>query len=268
MVSFVDETLASPLSEWSTPCIPTGARRSTCAQPSVGMSRNLQGTPHALPRTGTLLAAGLLVALLLPAGLSGQIGNTFSGVVVSVTDGDTVSVRRGSTTVRVRVDGIDTPETNQAFGPQARTFTSALVRNKRVTVDVRDIDRYGRLVGRIRIAETDLSVALLQEGLAWHYTRYSDDPTLADAETQARAAQIGLWSQATPVPPWDFRRGATPSQEDGSAEGPLHGNRRSRVFHRPGCRNYGCQNCTVIFQTPEDASAAGFRPAGDCHRSR
>ena len=186
-------------------------------------------------------------------------------MVVSVPDGDTVSVRRGSATVRVRVDGIDTPETNQAFGPQAQAFTSALVRNKRVTVNVRDIDRYGRLVGRIRIAETDLSVALVQEGLAWHYTRYSDDPVLANAEAQARGARLGLWSQAVPVPPWDFRRRGASPQPDGSADGPLHGNRRSRVFHRPGCRNYTCSNCTVIFQTSADAIDGGFRPAGDCH---
>jgi micrococcal nuclease len=46
---------------------------------------------------------------------------------------------------------------------------------------------------------------MVAEGLAWHYTRYSDDATLADAEGEARAAARGLWRDREPVPPWEWR---------------------------------------------------------------
>ena len=197
-----------------------------------------------------------------------QVGDAFDGPVVSITDGDTISVLRGGEQVRVRVEGIDTPESDQAFGAQATAFTSALLRNKRVAVHVRDVDRYRRLVSRVQVDGIDLSVALVTEGLAWHYTQYSDDPVLAAAEAQARAAKIGLWSQSSPVRPWEFRRGVNSTETDVSDEDVLRGNRRSKVFHRASCRNYRCQNCTVMFDSTDEALAAGFRPAGDCHRDR
>ena len=105
----------------------------------------------------------LLVALLCPAVVSGQVGDTFSGPVIRVADGDTISVRRDGETVRIRLDGIDTPESDQPFGTHASAFTSAHVLNKRVTVQVRDVDRYGRLVSRVQIDGEDLSVALVTE---------------------------------------------------------------------------------------------------------
>ena len=202
----------------------------------------------------------VLVALSVGAPANAQVGESFDGPIVSITDGDTVSVMRDGEQVRIRVEGIDTPESDQAFGAQASAFTASLLRNKRVVVQVRDVDRYGRLVSRVQVDGMDLSVALVTEGLAWHYTQYSDDPVLAEAEAQARVARIGLWIQSDPVAPWEFRRGPS----DASGEGVLHGNRRSKVFHRPGCRNYRCQNCTVLFGSADEALAAGFRPAGDC----
>ena len=83
----------------------------------------------------------LLVALLYPAGVSGEVGDTFAGPVIRVADGDTISVRRNGKTVRIRLDGIDTPESDQPFGTTASAFTSAQVLNQRVTVHVRDVDR-------------------------------------------------------------------------------------------------------------------------------
>ena len=216
-----------------------------------------------------LVATVLLLLATLGCGEGGQVqpettgalANAqadagFDGSVVSITDGDTIAVMRDGEQVRVRVEGIDTPESDQAFGAQASAFTSSLLSNKRVAVHVRDVDRYGRLVSRVQVDGIDLSVALVTEGLAWHYTQYSDDPVLAAAEAQARAAKIGLWSQSAPVPPWEFRRGATSTETGVSDEGVLRGNRRSKVFHRPGCRNYHCQNRTVMLDSADEALAA------------
>lgn len=130
----------------------------------------------------------------------------FSGKVVGVADGDTVSVLRDGRAVRVRLEGIDCPEKGQDFSQRAKQFTSDLTFGKEVTVDVRDLDRYGRLVARVFVGGEDVSVALVEAGLAWHFTKYSRDPELARAELAGRMAKRGLWALADPVPPWQFRR--------------------------------------------------------------
>ena len=209
------------------------------------------------------LAVTAVVALLVAA-LVGQGGDSLVGEVVGVTDGDTIRVMRSGREVRVRLDGIDAPESGQDFSRRAEQLTSSLVFGNVVQVNVRDVDRYGRLVARVLVDGTDVSVALVEQGLAWHYTLYSDDPVLAEAEQSARRAEIGLWSRPNPIPPWDYRRGDRAVGAE-PTDGLLHGNRRSKVFHRPGCANYDCPNCTVTFETREEAISQGFRPAGDCH---
>jgi endonuclease YncB( thermonuclease family) len=73
----------------------------------------------------------------------------FTGKVVGISDGDTISVLRGGKAVKVRLHGVDTPEKAQAFGTQARKFTGDLVFQRDVTVVGHTTDRYGRLVGEV-----------------------------------------------------------------------------------------------------------------------
>ena len=190
----------------------------------------------------------------------------FTGKVVSITDGDTISVMHEARPLTVRLDGIDCPERGQDFSQRAKQFTSDLAFGQTVDVDVRDVDRYGRLVARVSAQGRDVSVALVRAGMAWHYKQYSSDPILAEAERAARAEGLGLWSRHDAVPPWEYRHPVALAAD--VAVGPFHGNQRSRVFHRPGCPNYDCKNCTRIFQTSEQAVGKGFRPAGDCLRAR
>jgi endonuclease YncB( thermonuclease family) len=131
----------------------------------------------------------------------------FAGRVVGVTDGDTISVMRDGRSVRVRLEGIDCPERGQDFGQRAKQFTSEMAFGKDAVVDVRDVDRYGRLA-RVTVDGEDVSLALVRAGLAWHYTRYSRDLELAEAEIAAKSAQLGLWSRSAPTPPWEFRQSA------------------------------------------------------------
>jgi micrococcal nuclease len=184
----------------------------------------------------------------------------FEAKVVGLADGDTISVMRDGKAVTVRIFGIDCPENAQDFSTKAKQFTSSKVFGKTVTIMSQDIDRYGRTVARVMVDREDLGLALVRAGLAWHYTRYSNDAELALAETAARAAKRGIWSHARPIPPWEYRRPAPVA----GAEGPFHGNVRSLVFHRVGCPHYDCQNCTRVFTTRAEGLAAGFRPAGDC----
>jgi endonuclease YncB( thermonuclease family) len=73
----------------------------------------------------------------------------FTGKVVGISDGDTLSVLREGKAVKVRLYGVDTPEKAQAFGTRARQFTSDLVFQREVIVEVHTTDRYGRLVGEV-----------------------------------------------------------------------------------------------------------------------
>jgi endonuclease YncB( thermonuclease family) len=138
-----------------------------------------------------------------------------SAVVLGVPDGDTLTVRVQGRQVRVRLEGIDCPEKNQPHGLAARWFVRKRVFTlrpdgrrvgKTVSVDVRGRDRNGRQVARLQVDGRDLSLELLRSGFAWHYRRYNRDAALARLEADARAARRGLWADAHPVPPWEWRR--------------------------------------------------------------
>jgi endonuclease YncB( thermonuclease family) len=132
----------------------------------------------------------------------------FVGKVVGVADGDTISVLDGTVQVKVRLNGIDCPERSQPFGSRAKQFTSNLAFGKTVTVKPFGKDRYGRTLGDVVLPDGRvLNQELVGAGMAWHYTRYSKDETLARLERRAREAGLGVWSEARPVAPWDFRKG-------------------------------------------------------------
>ena len=130
----------------------------------------------------------------------------FTGKVVSLADGDTVTVLVDKTQVKVRLEGIDAPEKSQAFGAKAKTALSDLIGRKDVTVHATGTDRYGRTLGRIIIDGQDVSAVMVSKGFAWHYKEYSDDEDLAKLEEQAREQKIGIWSEANALPPWEFRK--------------------------------------------------------------
>ncbi len=131
----------------------------------------------------------------------------FTGRVVGVADGDTITVLHNGKGERIRLHGIDCPEKRQAFGNRAKQFTSNLVFAKTVTVQVVDRDRYGRTVGEVLLPDgRSLNRELVKAGFAWWYWRYApDDETLAQLEREARAAQRGLWADPHAVPPWEWR---------------------------------------------------------------
>ena len=128
--------------------------------------------------------------------LADLVGATVEAQVTRVSDGDTIDVIPAGEkrAIRVRVFGIDTPERGEPFATRARNHTRVLAFGKTVRVTGESVDRYGRLVARIRIGDVDLGADLLREGLACHYTRYSDDRTYAKAQADARATSAGFWA--------------------------------------------------------------------------
>jgi endonuclease YncB( thermonuclease family) len=141
------------------------------------------------------------------------MADSFSGRVVGVSDGDTITVLdQAKKQHKVRLGGIDAPEKGQAFGDRAKESLSRLVYDKSVTVDFHKVDRYGRSVGKVLVAGRDANLEQVRAGFAWWYREYAKEQSLEDrasyaaAEEDARASRRGLWRDAQPVPPWEFRR--------------------------------------------------------------
>jgi endonuclease YncB( thermonuclease family) len=130
------------------------------------------------------------------------------GRVVSVADGDTLTILDPQTRqkTKIRLHGIDSPERTQDFYDRARQSLSQKVGDREVTVEVVELDRYGRTVGEVHLGQRWINEEQVRAGMAWHYTHYSKDARLAAAQREARDAKRGLWSMPSPVAPWDFRR--------------------------------------------------------------
>ena len=220
-------------------------------------------------------ALPLAFVLWYAAAVAAQHPAEFSGRVVAVVDGDTIGVMRDGREVRVRLDGIDAPETRQEFSQRAKQFISDAVFGKTARVVQKDTDRYGRIVARVFADGRDLSVAIVQAGLAWHFIKYSDDPVLAEAEANARTRTLGLWSQPRPIPPWEFRDGGTAAaalplplkapavERAASLPATFLGNTQSRIVHTSTCPLLKqCKYCTREFSSVAEAVKTGYRPHG------
>jgi len=146
------------------------------------------------------------IALALVA-LACAGGQTFSGKVVGVTDGDSISVMHEGRGEAVRLNGIDAPERGQAFGAAAKRQLSDLIFGKVVRVEVRSKDRYQRTVADVFVGATLVNAEMVRAGYAWWFRRYAPrDARLRALEEEAREARRGLWAEEEPMPPWEFRR--------------------------------------------------------------
>ena len=155
------------------------------------------------------LAYLLSLILLSPVALA----EAYTGIVVGVADGDTITVLdEHKTQHRVRLMGIDAPEKKQAFGTVSRQHLASLVFKQLVVVETTKVDRYKRQIGKVKVGSTDVNLEQVKSGFAWHYKKYQREQTAmdralyAEAEEAAQQKRVGLWSDKEPVAPWDFRR--------------------------------------------------------------
>jgi endonuclease YncB( thermonuclease family) len=164
----------------------------------------------------------LAVLLVLLAGPASASAETFVARVIGVTDGDTLTVLRAGHPEVIRLRGIDAPERGQPYGERAKQHAAALAFSQLVAVEAAERDRYGRLLGEVRLSDgRSLNQELVRAGSAWWFCRYSADPLLARLEADARLARRGLWADPRPTPPWDYR---SVGRRAGRA---IHGVRRS-----------------------------------------
>ena len=157
------------------------------------------------------IAVGVALFLQL-AMLQAGAAWAWTGKVVRVADGDTITVLRdGHDQVKIRLYGIDAPESGQPYGKASKRSLSSMVHGQSVQVEVMDTDRYGRTVARIFVDGEDVNAALLRSGQAWLYRQYCKGwvcDEWARLETEARSSGVGLWADKEPTPPWQWRRNA------------------------------------------------------------
>lgn len=112
---------------------------------------------------------------------------------MKVADGDTIT--------------IDFP-----YGRKSGKYLSQAVAGKHVMIEYEKRDRYKRIIGKVLLSGQDMNLRQVKAGLAWHYKKYQREQTPADrdlyseAEIMARETGQGLWQEADPVPPWDWRK--------------------------------------------------------------
>jgi endonuclease YncB( thermonuclease family) len=130
--------------------------------------------------------------------------------VVSVADGDTLTLQDGASRTTVRLAEIDAPERTQPYSQVARRNLATLCQPaQRIRLEPVSTDRYGRTVGHLWCDDVHVNWRQVEDGLAWCFTKYLKDPaTCRPLEANARAAQRGLWRDPAPVAPWDFRAAA------------------------------------------------------------
>jgi endonuclease YncB( thermonuclease family) len=126
-------------------------------------------------RMSRLTTVGALLWLAVTAAVP-LAAHNLHGRVVGVADGDTLTVLDDHHLQHtIRLNGIDAPESGQAFGQVAKRHLSTLVFGQDVLVIRDKVDRYGRLVGTVRRGETNANLEQLRAGLAWYYRQYASD---------------------------------------------------------------------------------------------
>src|SRR5262249_34971257 len=143
-----------------------------------------------------------LPILLILVAACPACGSDFSARVVGISDGDTITVLTADKRQhRIRLHGIDAPETGQDFRSPAKQLASTLAFGKTVTIQARDKDRYGRTVADVILPDGRLlNREMVREGMAWRYRKYAPhDAEFARLEAEAKAAKRGLWSRPNPV---------------------------------------------------------------------
>lgn len=128
-------------------------------------------------------------------------------LVVGVTDGDTLTaLSEQREQIKIRIAEIDAPESRQPFGAASKRSLSDLCFKVRAEIRPQKTDRYGRTVARVKCRGEDASAHQVRTGMAWVFERYASDRRLFRLQDDAKAAGRGLWSERTPVPPWEWRK--------------------------------------------------------------
>lgn len=130
----------------------------------------------------------------------------FLARVVTVHEGDRLTIRHDGRNETIYIKDIDCPELKQAYGKQAMQAIAAYVGSRDVVVRALKRGRNGLGTAEILLQDgRNVGHELLKEGLAWARPERSQDQSLEDMEQLAKAERKGLWSDPNPVAPWKWK---------------------------------------------------------------
>lgn len=146
---------------------------------------------------------GLALLLLAKA----AVAETITGTVITVIDGDTITVSDAGTHYRVRLAGIDAPEAKQPHGIRSARSLAALCYRKAAKVEWKEKEQNAHL-GQVTCEDKDAGAEQVRRGLAWvSPQQMTPGSGLYEIEAYARLRKLGLWADEKPVPPWEWRSG-------------------------------------------------------------
>ena len=180
--------------------------------------------------TAILLLSGLIFAA------PPKVVEELTGKIVSITDGDTAKILVGKEQVTIRLEGIDAPESKQSFGNKSKEALATMIFGKNVTVKKTGKDRYGRSLGFIFVDDLDVNAQMIEDGWAWHFTKYNDEERLAELEEEARTEKRGLWAEDNPLAPWEYRARQRTSNDPPATMFWL--NSSSNTRHNQNCEHF------------------------------
>jgi micrococcal nuclease len=137
--------------------------------------------------------------------------------ILDVHDGDTIKVKKGKITERIRLCGIDAPEISQALGKESRDYLRQLISAKsEVQISISGTDRYNRKIGEIFLGEKFINEEMVKAGMAYHYSQYSKncpnaislkngEAMPAASEAIAQQQHLGVWN-GNYEKPWEYRK--------------------------------------------------------------
>jgi len=181
--------------------------------------------------------------------------------VVSISDGDTITVIHNGRQEKIRLYGIDAPEKNQDYGQQAKAITGALIAGRDVDVETKSVDQYGRIVGLVTVDGQSLNELIIQNGYAWVYRLYCKERFCADwirLEAKARQQKKGLWAGSNIIPPWDWRHQPAAPKTAANNRNTIMNGDRSQGGSRGSGGNFRCDGRTYCSQMRSCAEATFF----------
>ena len=148
----------------------------------------------------------VILWILLVVPLQALAGTEFVARILTVHEGDRVTIHYQGRNEMVALRDVDCPELKQPYGKQARHAAAAYLANRDVVLRTLKKDRHGRMIADILLQDgRNIAHELVKEGLAWVQPGEVGDPALKDLEELARASKNGLWSEPNPVPPWKWK---------------------------------------------------------------